>query len=779
MKIVYITTFPPRKEKHAFTGGVSSYTKNLVTNIPVHTGDTITILCNKIEGKYDQYEENGIEVIRCFDKKTRFIFQIKKEVKKLSPDIIHVQQELALFGNIVTAYLLQWLLFSLRKYQTVLTIHGVVSLQNINKEFVRENNSRVPVWLVRQVFKMIFKPLCRWAKKIIVHEQYFKQILVNEYGATPEKVHVIYHGVEDFKTIEKKEACEKLSLNSTKDIVLFLGYLTGYKGIETLIDGFALYAKQNPNAFLIIGAGYHPKLKEDKKYLFYYEQLQERAKKLIPFSQYTWAGFIPENQISLYMSAADVSVFPYTVQMSSSGPMAMTIGSQKPLLVSDVYTGTFPSEMLFARTPQALTTSLSDFFEGKVNVSDYSAQMKKERLWNVIGEQTRDLYSSDIPKTQKRVLLLGSYGQTNLGDDALLHSFLSVIKEAGVFHTIFVNTNETQFIPDSIRKEFPDIIWKETYKTSIWNWIKTLKKVDLVLFGGGTVLKELYKTTGRNKHAVTLRMLGFISIAGVFRKPCFACNIGIGMIKTPFGKWIAKKILNKLSFVTLRDKSSYDQAIMFTKNKKGNLYQSLDGALLESAFPSYNSERKETIITVGLNILHDIPDHAVLKYTETWISIINKLLEDNVRLVFLPFQTSFNIHNDLIFFQNQILPFIRNTEKVSIEKDLNISTISHKLSKIDVLIGMRFHALIYSVLSLTPFVAINYAEKCSYFLQDVNYPYSIEWKDFSPSSVLALTHQVLEKKEGISELLLEQRNILLTNGKKERELLLHKMHENV
>ena len=393
MKIVHISIYPEENKKHSNAGGVASYTKNLITNISYQKDDKVFILCNKIDRKYKRYTEDNINVIRCFDKNPKYFFQILKEVKKIKPDVIHIQQELGLYGNIFTAYLLQWLLFLLMGHKTLITLHGVVSLKKIDKNFIKENNSNLPIYLTKLAFYIIYKPLCIWAKKIIVHEDYFKNILIKEYNVNKDKIEVIYHGVEDLKCISKENACGILNIESKKDICLFMGYLTGYKGIDLLIEGFAEFCKFNKNAFLIIGAGKHPKLKDDKNYLKEYKRLEDKAKDLIPENQYRWVGFIEEKDIVNYYSACDVALAPYTTSMSFSGPLALAIGYEKPFLTSNVFYDIIKNEdMVFKRNLEDLANKLRKFFESKEKFKNEIIKMKKEKLWNVVGSQTYKVY---------------------------------------------------------------------------------------------------------------------------------------------------------------------------------------------------------------------------------------------------------------------------------------------------------------------------------------------------------------------------------------------------
>ena len=392
MKIIHISIYPLKNEKHSNAGGVASYSKNLVINIPYQKNDEVFILCNKIDGKYEKYIEDNITVVRCFDKTPKYFFQILKEIKKIKPDVIHIQQELALFGGVITAYLLQWLLFLLKKYKLIITLHGVVFLKKIDKNFIKENNSSLPIWLTKIGFYVVYKPLCVWTKKIIVHEEYFKNILINEYKVKKDKIEVIYHGIEDLECIPSDNACKTLGIDSKKDICLFMGYLTGYKGIDLLINGFSEYCKINKNAFLIIGAGKHPKLKDDEVYLKKYKRLEDKAKNLIPKNQYRWVGFIDECDIINYYSACDVVLAPYTIAMSSSGPLALAIGYEKSFLASDVFSEILPKQTIFKRTATDLAMKLEEFFNDQERFVDVAGEMKKMRLWGEVGNFTYKNY---------------------------------------------------------------------------------------------------------------------------------------------------------------------------------------------------------------------------------------------------------------------------------------------------------------------------------------------------------------------------------------------------
>jgi glycosyltransferase involved in cell wall biosynthesis len=391
MKILHISIYPAKNSKHGDFGGVAGYTKNLLTNLPTNSNDQNFILANILD-EPESYIEENINVIRCFDRSPKFMFQLHKEIKKVRPDVVHFQQELGLFGGVVTAVLLQFaLLFC--KPKKVITMHGVVAISEVTPTFIKENNSKLPVWLVKIAFWVIYKPLTIYADHIVVHEKLFKDRLIKEYGTKADKISVIPHGVENLELKNKEATRNELKLPSQSLVVLFMGYLTGYKGLDILIEGFAEFVKAKPDSFLILGAGLHPKLKDNEEYLNNeYCRLQNKAKDLIPAPNYDWRGFIPEDEMMDYYSASDLSIYPYTSSLSSSGPMSIAMSYGAPFLASDVF-GNFieNKDLLFERSPEAIKNALLQF--DPISAARTSQEFKQARLWSIVGVKTREVYS--------------------------------------------------------------------------------------------------------------------------------------------------------------------------------------------------------------------------------------------------------------------------------------------------------------------------------------------------------------------------------------------------
>jgi glycosyltransferase involved in cell wall biosynthesis len=392
MKVAHVTLYPPKGKKHVSGSGVVSYSKNLVAHMEAYQ----SVVCDVVHNT-ERYSEDGVRVHRVFRRHPSFVHYVHKELKSIETDVVHIQQELALFGGVVSAYLLQWLVF-MHRQKIVITLHGVVDPAKVDAQFVKENNSHLPVWLVRLAFRVLYTPLMKWARAVIVHEDHFKNIVIQSYGINPDKVKVVPHGVESVERLDQISTRQQLGIPETAEVALFMGYATGYKGLDLLIEGFARHARRNPRAFLVIGAGEHPKLKNDPAYQAEYTRLQQKAADMIPTGQYEWQGFIPEDEIDLYYSASDVSLYPYTTAMASSGPMSFAIGSEAPFLVSTAFVdifGKFP-HLLFERTPEALSRKLDHFFAHRHEYTEASIVLKNQRLWPTVAAETVKVYEEAI-----------------------------------------------------------------------------------------------------------------------------------------------------------------------------------------------------------------------------------------------------------------------------------------------------------------------------------------------------------------------------------------------
>jgi len=395
IKIGVISTYPMQGEKHAKIGAVAAYTKDLVTSLPDKNG--IRIYANRLDGKSAVYEEDGLSVVRCWDKGGLYVFQIFRHLRKDRPKIVHIHHEFFLYGGIVSALAFPVMLFliSCLGIKRIVTIHGVIPLKYVNRSFVQENRVNINPLLARLGFFVLTNAIVRFTDITIVHEKLFADSIRDEYKCHSAEVAVVHIGV-DRKITELKPEDAKQRLNlAGKKVLLFFGYLTGYKGIELLIDAFVLLNKEEHDYYLIIAGAEHPRMAGNADYRQYIEGLRSSARKISP-DRIVFTGFVKEEDVPVYYLAADVSVFPYTVGMASSSAMAFAIAYGRPFLVSERLRGVIEfEEMIFTHKPDALKQKIQEFFSRqglRETIENYSFRLQKERMWPDIGKQTWQVY---------------------------------------------------------------------------------------------------------------------------------------------------------------------------------------------------------------------------------------------------------------------------------------------------------------------------------------------------------------------------------------------------
>lgn len=276
--------------------------------------------------------------------------------------------------------------------KTIVTYHGVISQKQIDKEFNKINQIKLPVFLTKLLFKIIFSTSKKYIDTVIVHEEYFKNILIKEYGFNRKKIDVIFHGVENLKIkLVKKDARKQLKLPQDKKIIWFFGFLAGYKGIELLIQAFN---KLSADEYILIIAGGKPsRVKNDKKYIQWYN----RVEKMIGASgNIIRKDFVPDKDIYLYYTATDLLILPYAVMLSASGPMSFAIGYEKPFIASDVFKEVLPDKFIFQRNEKALSEKIEEFFHNQEIFQKEISEMKNNRLWTRVGQQTFNIYKNNL-----------------------------------------------------------------------------------------------------------------------------------------------------------------------------------------------------------------------------------------------------------------------------------------------------------------------------------------------------------------------------------------------
>lgn len=237
-------------------------------------------------------------------------------------------------------------------------------------------------------FLRLLVPLC---DQVIVHCSFAREAVMQTYQLPDhfkDRISVIPHGhyINSYENqLTREQARTELDLGEEEIIFLHIGAIRPYKGVPQLISTFR--ELKHPQARLLIAG--KPGKESIREELIESCQLDSRIR--------TSLKFIPDDEIQLFMSAADVVVLPYQ-DVFTSGSALLAMSFSKAVIiprrgcVSEVLDeqGGFlysPCEEagLLKAMNQALTADLA-------TMGQYNYHKAKNFDWDMIGQQTSEVY---------------------------------------------------------------------------------------------------------------------------------------------------------------------------------------------------------------------------------------------------------------------------------------------------------------------------------------------------------------------------------------------------
>jgi glycosyltransferase involved in cell wall biosynthesis len=392
MKIAIVTSFP---DDGAHKSAIAYYSQTVLD--PLAGGpDDFIILADAARpeqmGTTQQYAPN-MTVRRCWKFGYFAPFQILREALRLRVDVVHLEYDVYLYGGVVSAILLPFvlrLLRMLRGVQVVTTLHGVVSQHVVTREMLRENGFVLPYsGIGRAGFAAIYR-LFDWASdRIIVLEVKLAEILQSEYAVPRKKLCVCPIPLMHEGARPQVEAARARCGIGAGRVALFFGYASYYKGLDVLLDAFEIVRDQVVGLDLHIVAGRHPRLRGSKRYEDFYEAIRSKAEA----SGAHLYDFVPESRLADLLAAADVVVLPYTATYGASAALNAVFAARKPVLVSTFarFDGALDCQT-FAPDAAGCARAIADFFTtNKELLTVRVEEIARRRDVNVIARSIQDV----------------------------------------------------------------------------------------------------------------------------------------------------------------------------------------------------------------------------------------------------------------------------------------------------------------------------------------------------------------------------------------------------
>lgn len=390
-EVVHLSPFPAARSASP-PAGVPAFVSRLVPAYARAGVSRQIVLADRTgrEPVAPEHPHPGVVVERAYAPGFRF-GAVRWRVPRRA-GILHAQHEVFLYGGPGAGLQFPTVIRAARRrgHACVVTVHGVVDLASVDRGFVGANGSRVPPRVARTALRRLIGGAASAGDAVIVHEDALADRLAGQYGISSERIRVIPLPAPDVTPVSRHESRARLGFR--RPTALFFGFVTGYKGLPLLFDGWERYRAAGGEAELVVAGGRHPRLAGDPSYEREYGAAMRRAATI---GGVRWQGYVADDDVADYLSAVDALVLPYRDGLAASGPMTFALAYGVPVLASDALAGSAPHPGgVFPRDPEALATLLREALETPLReeLARASAREGRARSLSAVAEATVDLY---------------------------------------------------------------------------------------------------------------------------------------------------------------------------------------------------------------------------------------------------------------------------------------------------------------------------------------------------------------------------------------------------
>ncbi len=552
----------------------------------------------------------------------------------------------------------------------------------------------------------------------------------------------IYNGVDFSAPIpvtQREEFLRGLGLNWGREQVVFgiAARISPVKDMSTLIEAFAKTAAEVPNVKLLIAGDGEQR-----------QELEQKAKELCPEGSYFFAGWLQD--VNSFYHALDVNLltsksetFPYAISEGarmSCATIATAVGGV-PKMVIDGVTGYLiqPGDVV----------ALADRM--KALAGDASL---RSRLGEAIREKVRREFSVDATvKTQEKiyetvlrrrsraqrardgVMISGSYGNGNVGDETILETIVRQLREHDPDLPICVLSKRPK--QTALRNQTDSI-----YTFNPWRASSRMKRTELLISGGGSLIQDATSTRSLVYYLHTIHQAHKCGCKVMM----YGC--GIGPVSRKRNRIRAGKIIeDNVDIIALRDPESRQELERLGVTKP-QIHVTADPALLQNVpaeksrlYAAYKQaagiKNGEKYCLFALRPWGNAQKKAaVLAETAEYLYRRHGLIPALFMLEPRKDRGITQAVFDLIHCPKVLLPELADGAQIcALMQDMTL------------VVSMRLHALIFAVGQGTPLAGISYDPKVQGFLDYIDQPDYVAVEEITPEALRDCVDRALDRRD--------------------------------
>ncbi|HEY3299093.1 MAG TPA: glycosyltransferase family 4 protein [Armatimonadota bacterium] len=350
VNIAYVATYPPTE------CGIATFTRDLVTAITKYTpfADSMVIA---VGGEADIQQYPKIVKLQVPKSDLQSYLDAADFINQSGVNAVSLQHEYGIFGGPDGEYVLAFL--ERLQVPIIATLHTVLFAPSPNQ-------------------KRIVQRIADLASAMVVMVKMGKDMLVNNYGISPEKVVVIPHGVPNVHKTQASQVKKTLGISDRKVISTF-GLINRGKGIEHAIKAMPAIVEKHPNAIYLVLGETHPGVRNYEGESYRQELLKLVSdlgmEKHVRFNN----RYLTLEELINYLCATDVYITPYlSKDQICSGTLAYALGCGRAV-VSTPYL--YAEEVLSEGRGQLVDFKDSEQMAAEVNEL-LSNHVKRESMEN-------------------------------------------------------------------------------------------------------------------------------------------------------------------------------------------------------------------------------------------------------------------------------------------------------------------------------------------------------------------------------------------------------------
>ena len=298
-----------------------------------------------------------------------------------------------------------------------------------------------------------------------------------------------------------------------------------------------------------------------------------------------------------------------------------------------------------------------------------------------------------------KYIVSGYIGFDNFGDEAIAHVLSEKLKSEGAEKITLISSNPQKTA--------------ELHQVSscpMLNFWKPMLEADVLISGGGSLLQDVTSLKS------LIYYLGVIFTALVLGKKVVIYSQGIGPINSTIGRLLTRMALRHCHEISVRDKKSQELL-----KKWGIDAKLVKDAVFDLNLPIRN---RKGIVGVQLRNYPTLSDDFLTSLAEE----ITKRFSDK-KIEIFSFQDSIDL--DICEKFARML-YKKGHSDTEVLHGLTINEVFEKISNLEYMIGMRFHANVSAIKSGVKTLAINYDIKVKKLADEYNLPIiELTQRDFS------------------------------------------------